>query len=438
MIRLVFLLRTSEEVKDCLLFNKHLAPYVIGDEGAKPTFWFPLRQSLPDVSVPEENRSLTCPRGHKNCKRWRKTKTVNPFSRVRDIVYLEDLVWPKPRLVVKMNEKKEREIDFKVGDSCWVNDNTTFESFIPTTQTYISHVRHLTPDWQAFYFTPSAQCTMLVNGHLAACMMKAVGCTQSQRFRRHLFKNLNRMKKFTKHMQVVYPALTLSQDQSEVNVTYLIDIVSVWPEQRIDYAWGWYVNYLLTRRMLLEEAMAWLSTLGGAHSSLGEYFTHHAEMAGKISMKQLKLAVNMGDPLTVARCHMFWAYSLLQRGFTRKATAIVRRMYRFASRHTVRDTRLINMCLAAWTRLQYLHRRQVQERKRSGAKSPGVHKTPSAIQENGMSADKTSNNTSSVQSTVQPNRGAVTMELGPSLRDIRNSVNADVEARRAGGDNASS
>ena len=43
----------------------------------------------------------------------------------------------------------------------------------------------------------------------------------------------------------------------------------------IMYFRSWYLNHLLTKRILLEETMAWLSTLGGAHSSLGEYFTHH-------------------------------------------------------------------------------------------------------------------------------------------------------------------
>ena len=43
----------------------------------------------------------------------------------------------------------------------------------------------------------------------------------------------------------------------------------------IMYFRSWYLNHLLTKRMLLEETMAWLSTLGGAHSSLGEYFTPH-------------------------------------------------------------------------------------------------------------------------------------------------------------------
>ena len=47
-------------------------------------------------------------------------------------------------------------------------------------------------------------------------------------------------------------------------------------------------------------------------------------MAGRISIKQLRLALNMGDTLTVARCHMFWAFSLLQRGYSHKAKAIVR------------------------------------------------------------------------------------------------------------------
>lgn len=32
---------------------------------------------------------------------------------------------------------------------------------------------------------------------------------------------------------------------------------------------------LLIKKMHLEDAMAWLSTLGGAYSSLGDYFESH-------------------------------------------------------------------------------------------------------------------------------------------------------------------
>lgn len=34
------------------------------------------------------------------------------------------------------------------------------------------------------------------------------------------------------------------------------------------------VGVLVQKRMILEETMAWLSTLGGGYSSLGDYFRH--------------------------------------------------------------------------------------------------------------------------------------------------------------------
>ena len=40
---------------------------------------------------------------------------------------------------------------------------------------------------------------------------------------------------------------------------------------------------LVIKRMILEDAMNWLSTLGGAYSALGDYFEHHVRKDGALS-----------------------------------------------------------------------------------------------------------------------------------------------------------
>ena len=43
------------------------------------------------------------------------------------------------------------------------------------------------------------------------------------------------------------------------------------------------INYLLGLHIALDEGFAWLSTLGGAHSALGETFLQHVSLCGLIS-----------------------------------------------------------------------------------------------------------------------------------------------------------
>ena len=49
-----------------------------------------------------------------------------------------------------------------------------------------------------------------------------------------------------------------------------------------------------------------------------------AVQAGLVSQQQLALALIMGDPLLVARCKLFLAFSLLQQGRVKRAARIIR------------------------------------------------------------------------------------------------------------------
>ena len=124
-----------------------------------------------------------------------------------------------------------------------------------------------------------------------------------------------------------------------------------------DLAWSRCLLLLLWERRELDHMMSWLSTLGGAFSALGDYFSDCAEMAGRISVKQLELALRLGDPLTAARCKLYAAVSLLQRGRFEPAAALVRQQYRLPAARA--DPRLRTMCRGVWNKLQY-------ERQRAG------------------------------------------------------------------------
>lgn len=124
--------------------------------------------------------------------------------------------------------------------------------------------------------------------------------------------------------------------------------------QSLDYKWNERVTQMALERRELDHAMSWLSTLGGGFSALGETFEHCAEMAGKISVRQLQLALRLGDPLLVARCKLWAALSLLQRGYLEVAKNLVRENYRLGVEE--KDVRLQNMCKGIWAKLQYTYK----------------------------------------------------------------------------------
>ncbi|XP_024947310.1 uncharacterized protein F58A4.6 isoform X2 [Cephus cinctus] len=120
------------------------------------------------------------------------------------------------------------------------------------------------------------------------------------------------------------------------------------------------ITYLVLEHREVDHAMSWLSTLGGAFSALGEQFEHCAEIAGKISLRQFELALRLDDPLLVARCKLYAALSLLQRGRLRIAKSIIRNIYTFAVHQ--KDVRLVRMCQGVWAKLQYSYKLKRQKK----------------------------------------------------------------------------
>lgn len=116
-------------------------------------------------------------------------------------------------------------------------------------------------------------------------------------------------------------------------------------------------NYRTTNlaweRLELDHCLSWLSTLGGAFSALGDYFTNCALIAGKISFHQLKLAMRLGDPTVASRCKLYLSLSLIQRGYFQLARKIIYEEYQKAKNAVVIDTRLVKMCQGIWAKLKY-------------------------------------------------------------------------------------
>lgn len=121
----------------------------------------------------------------------------------------------------------------------------------------------------------------------------------------------------------------------------------------VDYKWNYMLLETCQERRELEVAMSWLSTLGGAFSSLGDNFEYCAITAGKISAHQFRLALRLGDPITVVRCKLYYAISLIQRKNFHLAAKIVKSQYRYIHTFPVVDRRIVSMCLGIWSKLKY-------------------------------------------------------------------------------------
>uniref|UniRef100_A0A182VR49 Uncharacterized protein n=1 Tax=Anopheles minimus TaxID=112268 RepID=A0A182VR49_9DIPT len=151
----------------------------------------------------------------------------------------------------------------------------------------------------------------------------------------------------------------------EPSNTLIINLVPP-TKEHLDYHWGERAVHMMWELVELTELMAWLSTLGGAFSALGNYQPACADTAGKISMHQMKLAFRLGDPALVARCQLYLAISLIQRAEFAAAKQIIQRVYRSERKQKEPETRLLKMCLGIWSKLRYeydLHIKRMQSGK---------------------------------------------------------------------------
>lgn len=119
---------------------------------------------------------------------------------------------------------------------------------------------------------------------------------------------------------------------------------------------------MILKKAELEYIMSWLSTLGGAFSSLGDDAIKFANIAGKISVRQFNIAITMGDPITISRCKLYYSISLIQRGILRKAKYILRTEYKFALTQIENDHRLVRMCLGIWEKLKYAYKERNEQK----------------------------------------------------------------------------
>ena len=93
-------------------------------------------------------------------------------------------------------------------------------------------------------------------------------------------------------------------------------------------------------------------------------FVLQAQMAGRISLQQFKIAIRLGDESTVARCKLYIALSLIQTNRFKSAQRIIEAQYYLAKDSACPDIRLIRMCRGVWSKLRYERSRFIQKKKK--------------------------------------------------------------------------
>ncbi|XP_046864153.1 uncharacterized protein LOC124458095 isoform X2 [Xenia sp. Carnegie-2017] len=122
-----------------------------------------------------------------------------------------------------------------------------------------------------------------------------------------------------------------------------------------DISWSVRVLQQTKEQLQLEAAFAWLSTLGGAHSALGNYFHKNAKVACELSMKQLYIATKIGSPILATHCKLYFAMSLMQQGQYKRASKIISSVWRnIMNDKGLQEKKLINCYKASKVRLKHL------------------------------------------------------------------------------------
>jgi hypothetical protein len=203
----------------------------------------------------------------------------------------------------------------------------------------------------------SSRTRLNLDAHLASCLVWE--CKLFPKFRNRLLKFAKRhctnKRKPENNVETQPVAVILEETGEKLKVDFVIEVIPIYPKQKVDYAWNYRTWEQVMRRMLLEEAFAWFSTLGGAYSSLGDHSPKFAEEAGKIAIKQLKIAEEEGDPILASKAKLFFAQSLMQRGYINESKRIIQCQTAFAKSLILPDSKLLTMCRALRKRWKFVN-----------------------------------------------------------------------------------
>lgn len=125
------------------------------------------------------------------------------------------------------------------------------------------------------------------------------------------------------------------------------------------------VNRKLWESIEREDALHWLSTLGGAFSNLGEHNVEFAKRAGDNALRQMRIIVAIGDPSLLFHCWIFISMSLMQQKRLRESRKVLEWIYNSQKSLPAdqADSKVIKMCLGCWSRLKFHWQKQGRTQK---------------------------------------------------------------------------
>jgi len=124
-------------------------------------------------------------------------------------------------------------------------------------------------------------------------------------------------------------------------------------ENGIDYKSCNMAFFKVWSEVEMDDAMHWMSTLGGAYSNLGDHSLDFAIKAGKNAYNQMAIALRSPDPLVISKCWLFVAMSLMQQKQLKKSKVIIQRVHQQVKSTPDPDKNIICMCKGIWARLRY-------------------------------------------------------------------------------------
>lgn len=128
--------------------------------------------------------------------------------------------------------------------------------------------------------------------------------------------------------------------------------------QFLDYAGNRIARKLIVELVEMDDALNWLSTLGGAYSNLGEHNQAFAQRAERNARRQLQVAMKSADLFSLTKCWLFIAMSQMQQGYLIRSREILKNIYRFCGSNKMArfsdSAKLRIMCRGIWARLKHV------------------------------------------------------------------------------------